>query len=57
MSTWAEVESWSEERREAFDWYGFQCGQAVGEDGERAAKRENRAGQVAQVLEGSGCAN
>ncbi len=23
---WAEVESWNEERREAFDWYGFQCG-------------------------------
>jgi hypothetical protein len=21
-----EIESWSEERREAFDWYGFQCG-------------------------------
>ncbi len=26
MYTWAEVKSWSEERREAFDWYGFQCG-------------------------------
>jgi hypothetical protein len=24
--TWAEIESLSEERREAFDWYGFQCG-------------------------------
>jgi len=24
--TWKEIESWSAERREAFDWYGFQCG-------------------------------
>ena len=24
--TLKEIESWSEERREAFDWYGFQCG-------------------------------
>jgi SET domain-containing protein len=26
MYSWKEVESWSPERREAFDWYGFQCG-------------------------------
>ncbi len=26
MYTWKEIESWSEERRQAFDWYGFQCG-------------------------------
>jgi hypothetical protein len=26
MYSWAEVESWGPERREAFDWYGFQCG-------------------------------
>jgi hypothetical protein len=26
MYTWKEVESWSEERRRDFDWYGFQCG-------------------------------
>jgi len=24
--TWKEIESWSEERRRDFDWYGFQCG-------------------------------
>jgi hypothetical protein len=24
--SWQEVESWSKERRQAFDWYGFQCG-------------------------------
>ena len=24
--TWKEIESWAPERREAFDWYGFQCG-------------------------------
>ncbi len=23
---WAEIATWDEERREAFDWYGFQCG-------------------------------
>lgn len=26
MYSWKEVEAWSAERREAFDWYGFQCG-------------------------------
>jgi hypothetical protein len=26
MYSWKEIESWSEERRQAFDWYGFQCG-------------------------------
>lgn len=26
MYSWAEVCSWSEERRQAYDWYGFQCG-------------------------------
>jgi SET domain-containing protein len=26
MYSWNEIESWSAERREAFDWYGFQCG-------------------------------
>jgi hypothetical protein len=26
MYTWKEIESWSEERRQAFDRYGFQCG-------------------------------
>jgi len=26
MYTWAEIQSWSEERQEAFEWYGFQCG-------------------------------
>jgi hypothetical protein len=26
MYTWAEVESFGPKRREAFDWYGFQCG-------------------------------
>jgi SET domain-containing protein len=26
MHTWKEIESWSEERRQEFDWYGFQCG-------------------------------
>ncbi len=26
MYSWAEVESWSDERRQAYDWYGFQCG-------------------------------
>jgi SET domain-containing protein len=25
--SWAEIESLSAERREAFDWYGFQCGE------------------------------
>ncbi len=24
--TWNEIQSWPEERRKAFDWYGFQCG-------------------------------
>jgi uncharacterized protein len=24
--SWEEVNSWSKERREAFNWYGFQCG-------------------------------
>lgn len=24
--TWKEIESWPRERRQAFDWYGFQCG-------------------------------
>ena len=24
--TWAEIESWSENRRRDYDWYGFQCG-------------------------------
>jgi SET domain-containing protein len=23
---WKEIESWSRERRKAFEWYGFQCG-------------------------------
>ena len=27
MYTWGEIESWDEKRREAFDWYGFQCGE------------------------------
>jgi len=27
MFTWDEVESWGPERREAFEWYGFQCGE------------------------------
>jgi len=27
MYSWAEVESWDDKRREAFDWYGFQCGE------------------------------
>jgi hypothetical protein len=26
MYTMKEIESWSEERRQDFDWYGFQCG-------------------------------
>ena len=26
MYSWTEIESWSEERRQAFDGYGFQCG-------------------------------
>ncbi len=26
MYTWKDIESWYEERRQAFDWYGFQCG-------------------------------
>ena len=26
MYTWKEIESWSNERRRDFDWYGFQCG-------------------------------
>ena len=26
MYTWKEIESWSEQRRQAFDGYGFQCG-------------------------------
>lgn len=26
MYSWKEIESWSAERRQAFDWYGFQCG-------------------------------
>ena len=24
--SWRQIETWSEERRQAFDWYGFQCG-------------------------------
>ncbi len=27
MYNWSEVESWDEEKREAYDWYGFQCGE------------------------------
>jgi len=27
MYSWSEVQSWSKERREAYDWYGFQCGE------------------------------
>jgi hypothetical protein len=26
MYSWSEIESWSDERRKDFDWYGFQCG-------------------------------
>jgi SET domain-containing protein len=26
MYTWEEIESWTEERQKAYDWYGFQCG-------------------------------
>jgi SET domain-containing protein len=26
MYSWNEIQSWSQERKEAFDWYGFQCG-------------------------------
>ncbi len=27
MYSWQEIESWNEERRQAFDWYGFRCGE------------------------------
>ena len=26
MYSWNEIESWSDEQRKDFDWYGFQCG-------------------------------
>ena len=27
MYSWGEIQSWDKERREAFDWYGFRCGE------------------------------
>ena len=27
MYSWSEIESWDAERRQAYDWYGFQCGE------------------------------
>ena len=27
MYSWQEIESWDDDRRQAFDWYGFRCGE------------------------------